>query len=211
MPVLPLIEESQAQGQVAELYAKIKSSLGLKHVPNTFKAMAHSPAFLADTLENHLKVMGAGALDTKTKELIAIAVSAVNGCHYCLSAHASIGRAVGLSDALIAEAVALAGIMAAHNHFQKFKDHCGEEAFKPMRFGLTQSLMKTRALSELQAELIFVCVSSIDACGTCIKHHTGKAKAAGATPEQFQEAAAVMNLLTMYNTFNKAMGLTPDI
>ena len=78
-----------------------------------FQAMANVPSFLADMVENHIKVMAPGAVDAKTKELIAIATATVNGCDYCVCAHSAIGRSMGLSEEEIAEALALAALMSA--------------------------------------------------------------------------------------------------
>jgi uncharacterized peroxidase-related enzyme len=64
----------------------IKQQLG--SVPNLFRLIAKSPAALTAYSS------GSGALaktlDLKTRERIALAVSQVNGCEYCLSAHSYI-------------------------------------------------------------------------------------------------------------------------
>lgn len=58
-------------------------------VPNLFRLVALSPA----ALQGFLGMNGAlsKALDVRTRERIAIAVAQVNGCDYCLSAHAYLG------------------------------------------------------------------------------------------------------------------------
>ncbi|MBV8971071.1 MAG: carboxymuconolactone decarboxylase family protein, partial [Sphingomonadaceae bacterium] len=38
-----------------------------------------------------------GALTAKQREIIALAIAQVNGCHYCLSAHTLMGKGAGLS------------------------------------------------------------------------------------------------------------------
>jgi AhpD family alkylhydroperoxidase len=48
-------------------------------------------------------VMGPGALDPLTKELIYLAVSAANNCEYCLHTHSHAARAKGMTDAMFAE------------------------------------------------------------------------------------------------------------
>jgi AhpD family alkylhydroperoxidase len=63
-------------------------------------------------------VAGKG-LDPKTKELICIAVSAVNGCEYCLSAHRAIAKGAGATDEEITAAVEVAAAMSAFNNFNK--------------------------------------------------------------------------------------------
>jgi len=78
----------------------VKAKLG--SVPNLFRLLAVSPA----ALEGYLGLSGAlskGSLDALTRERIALAVAEFNGCGYCTSAHAFIGRNMaGLSDAEIA-------------------------------------------------------------------------------------------------------------
>ena len=78
----------------------VKAKLG--SVPNLFRLLAVSPA----GLEGYLGLSGAlgkGLLDARTRERIALAVAEFNGCGYCTSAHAFIGRNMaGLSDAEIA-------------------------------------------------------------------------------------------------------------
>jgi len=57
-------------------------------------------------LEGYLGLSGAlgkGSLDARTRERIALAVAEFNGCGYCTSAHAFIGKNMaGLTDAEIA-------------------------------------------------------------------------------------------------------------
>jgi uncharacterized peroxidase-related enzyme len=78
----------------------VKRQLGI--VPNLFRVIANSPA----ALEGYLGFSGAlakGALSAATRERIALAVAEFNGCAYCLSAHAYLGKNLAkLDDAEIA-------------------------------------------------------------------------------------------------------------
>ena len=71
-------------------------------VPNMFRLIANSP----QALEGYLGMSGAlgkGALPAATRERIALAVAEANGCNYCLSAHAFLGKNLAkLDDAEIA-------------------------------------------------------------------------------------------------------------
>ena len=82
------------------LLSGVKAKLG--SVPNLFRLLAVSPA----ALEGYLGLSGAlgkGSLDARTRERIALAVAEFNGCGYCTSAHAFIGKNMaGLTDAEIA-------------------------------------------------------------------------------------------------------------
>lgn len=58
-------------------------------------------------------VFAEGALDGKTKQLLAVAVAHVTQCPYCIRAHAKAARRAGASDEQIMEAVWVAAEMAA--------------------------------------------------------------------------------------------------
>jgi AhpD family alkylhydroperoxidase len=209
MSVVPLITDAQAQGPVKEMFEKIRAALGV--VPDAYRAFAVSPALLADMLDNHARLMAEGAVDVKTKELIALASSSVLGCKYCVLVHARIARKLGVSDVQIAEALGLAGVIAAHNHVQKFRDYCSDDELKTWWPKLTESLVKVKSLSDLQMELIFLGVSSINGCPTCVRVHTAKARKFGATAAQIQEAMSVVALMSMTTSFLKASGIEFDL
>ncbi|MCI5778345.1 MAG: carboxymuconolactone decarboxylase family protein [Lentisphaeria bacterium] len=93
----------------------LKKNFG--RIPEVFQAMGRN----GDFLEAALKVSEAAGrgLDPKTKELIIIAVSAVNGCTYCLDAHRSAALAVGVTDDEIVAAVEVAAAISLFNNFNK--------------------------------------------------------------------------------------------
>lgn len=77
-----------------------KKKLGV--VPNLFRLVSNSPA----ALEGYLGLSGAlakGSIPPTTGERIALAVSEIDGCDYCLSAHTYLAKNVAkLDDAEIA-------------------------------------------------------------------------------------------------------------
>jgi alkylhydroperoxidase family enzyme len=82
MALIRLVPEDEATGKVAALYEEIKSDLGIDFVPNLYKAMASNPEYLEANWRRVKAIMVApGRLDRLTKEIIAVAVSAVNTCH----------------------------------------------------------------------------------------------------------------------------------
>ena len=83
MASVKLIPEEDATGKVKALYEEIKRSLGIDFVPNLYRAMASNPDYLEANWRKDQAVMSeSGRLDPLTKEIIAVAVSAVNACHY---------------------------------------------------------------------------------------------------------------------------------
>ena len=83
MASINLIPEEEATGKVKDIYEEIKSQLGIDFVPNLYKVMASKTGYLEANWNKIKTVMkGPGKLDSLTKEIIAVAVSAVMGCEY---------------------------------------------------------------------------------------------------------------------------------
>jgi uncharacterized peroxidase-related enzyme len=83
-----------ANDRARTLLDNVKSKLGL--VPNMMRAMANAPV----VLDAYLQFSGAlslGTLSAKLREQISLAVAQANGCDYCLAAHSTIGKMVGLT------------------------------------------------------------------------------------------------------------------
>lgn len=88
MTRLKALDPAQAEGKTKEMFNAIQGKLGV--VPNMMRTMANAPAVLEGYL-NLSGALGSGKLNSKTGELIAIAVAESNSCDYCLSAHTFIG------------------------------------------------------------------------------------------------------------------------
>ncbi len=91
MNTLPLVDPNTAVGTTAGLFAVVQRRFGV--TPNLTKAMANSPAVLRGYLELS-GALNSGVLDGATQEQIALAISQVNRCSYCLSAHSYIAEHV---------------------------------------------------------------------------------------------------------------------
>ena len=74
------IEYADASAEVRAVYEDIMATRKTDWVNNYWKVLAHHPPTLRRMWANTKEVMGAGALDPLTKELIYIAVSVTNGC-----------------------------------------------------------------------------------------------------------------------------------
>ncbi|SMH49811.1 carboxymuconolactone decarboxylase family protein [Mesorhizobium australicum] len=107
-PIVPLVEYADALPEVRAVYDDIMATRKTDWINNFWKVLAHDPANLKRTWEALKVVMGPGALDPLTKELIYIAVSATNGCEYCTYSHTASARAKGMTDAMLMEVLAVA-------------------------------------------------------------------------------------------------------
>ncbi len=83
MPSIRMVSEEEAVGRVKAIYDEIKHELGISFVPNLYKVMALNPGYLeANWIKVKAVMVAQGKLDRLTKEIIAVAVSAVQGCEY---------------------------------------------------------------------------------------------------------------------------------
>jgi AhpD family alkylhydroperoxidase len=104
------IEYDAASPEVRAVYDDIMATRQTDWVNNFWKVLAHDPATLRRLWENVKQVMGAGALDPLTKELLYVAVSASNGCPYCIASHSAAARRKGMTEQQYSELLAIVGL-----------------------------------------------------------------------------------------------------
>lgn len=159
-----------------------------------------------------------GALDAKTKHLIAISVAHVTQCPYCIRAHVPQALKLGATREEIMEAIWVAAAGSASGGYQhaaisvhqmeindglqkedgaKFPENDPIMAAKKAKLapdiveawrGLSNSVFKENLLSEKTKQLIALGISHVTQCSYCIKGHTKMANVKGATNEEMMEA-----------------------
>ena len=110
MATLGLVEYRNASAEVRAVYDDILATRQTDYINNFWKALAHDPATLRRTWESVKQIMAPGALDPVTKEMIYLAVSATNQCGYCIASHTVGARKAGMTDAMLAELMAVVGM-----------------------------------------------------------------------------------------------------
>jgi len=110
MATVKLIEYAQASAEVRAVYDDIMATRKVDSVNNFWKALANHPPTLRRTWESIKQVMAPGALDALTKEMLYLAVSATNGCEYCVASHTASARKQGMTDAMLGELMAVVGM-----------------------------------------------------------------------------------------------------
>ncbi len=104
------IEYDDASSDVRAIYDEIKQARGINDVNNFWKYLANDPVTLRRTWHSLKEIMEPGALDSLTKELIYIAVSATNNCAYCIRSHTASASSKGMTDAMFGELMAVVGM-----------------------------------------------------------------------------------------------------
>ena len=131
MSLVPLVEYADAAPAVKAVYDDIMATRKVAAVNNFWKVLAHDPATLARTWDEVKAVMAAGALDALTKEMIYVAVSATNGCEYCTYSHTASARKQGMSEAMLAEVLAVTALANKTNRLANGYRVDVDAAFKP--------------------------------------------------------------------------------
>lgn len=116
MPIFTSVKPSEASGEVKETFDQIEQNYG-GVVPELYRQLANSPTYLSSLTEHMGRVMAPGAVDAKTKEVVAFVISAANGCDYCIHAHKHALGQHGFDDEAIAELLAVAGLWEEVNRF----------------------------------------------------------------------------------------------
>jgi AhpD family alkylhydroperoxidase len=109
MPTAAMVEYDQATPEVRAVYDDIMAVKSIDFVPNFWKTLASHPPLLARVWRGLDEAMRPGALDALTKEMVALAVSATNGCTYCIRSHTAAARKLGMDDAMLGELMAVVG------------------------------------------------------------------------------------------------------
>lgn len=115
------VEESAATGKVAEIFADIKRTKNITFVPNMWRVLATNATQL-ELVWGILKPLmhpeaggRTSSLDAKTREIIALAVSATNGCSYCVNSHTTALKKLGIDNEALGEVMAIVGLFNMTN------------------------------------------------------------------------------------------------
>ena len=116
-----LVDENAAGGKVREIFDDIKRTKGIDFVPALWRALATHPDQL-ELVWKQLKLLmhpeAAGRksrLDAKTREIIALAVSATNGCSYGVNSHTAALKKLGTDTETLGEILAITGLFNQTN------------------------------------------------------------------------------------------------
>ena len=133
MALAKLIEYDEASPEVRAVYDDIMATRKIDWINNFWKVLAHHPPTLKRTWESVKEVMAPGALDPLMKEMVYLAVSASNGCEYCIASHTAAARKAGMTDAMLGELMAVVGMANETNGLASGYQVEIDDAFKAKR------------------------------------------------------------------------------
>ncbi len=110
-----LVDENTDNPRVRAVFEDIKATKKISRVPNIWRALAVHPEHLELCWTRLKAIMAPGKVDALTKEIIALAVSATNGCNYCINSHTAAVQKLGLTAEQYAEVIAVIGLYGQMN------------------------------------------------------------------------------------------------
>ena len=119
MPTVKLVAEDDPNPIVQRVFRDIKETKKINFIPNIWRALATHPEHLELCWTRLKAIMQPGKIDMLTKEIIALAVSATNGCNYCINSHTAAVQKLGLDNEGLAEVLAVVGL---YNQMNKLAD-----------------------------------------------------------------------------------------
>lgn len=117
MATVKLWSDAEVEGvpRLKAVFDDIRATRKTTFVNNFWRSLCNDPVLLERTWARLKAIMGPGALDPLTKEMIYIAVSTINGCSYCVHSHTAAARAKGMTEAQHGELLAVIGMAAEGN------------------------------------------------------------------------------------------------
>src|SRR3954454_24460126 len=119
MATVKLVEEDCPHPVVRRVFADIKATKKIDFIPHIWRALATNPDHLELCWTRLKAIMQPGKVDLLTKEIIALAVSATNGCNYCINSHTAAVKKLGLDNEGLGEVLAVVGLF---NQMNKLAD-----------------------------------------------------------------------------------------
>lgn len=194
------------------------------YAKENMKHLGHLKELAAEQLkafnEFNAAVFKEGALSKKEKEIIAVAVTQVTQCPYCIDAHTKAAKKEGATleelteAAFVTAAIEAGGVVTHGTHVHQAKNQDASDVlysrsnlkslgqlakFAPEGFkgyqAFSAASVKAGKLSTKFKEIIAVAVANATQCPYCIDVHTKNADKEGATSEELAEAIMVSSAI----------------
>jgi AhpD family alkylhydroperoxidase len=126
-----------ADNELSELasavFAEMRELRKTDYINHLWRVLANNPPLLRRTWDQVKEVMKPGAIDSVTKEMIYIAVSAANNCDYCLHTHTAAARSKGMTEAMFSELMDVVALASQTNRIAVgYQIETDEKFLKPL-------------------------------------------------------------------------------
>ena len=198
MPRITPLDPADSDGTNREIFEQFLKERG--NIPNMMRTMGLRAEHLRTMVAHMRVVMNTGTVSRRLKEMIAVRVSRMNSCEYCLASHTALVRKLGASERQVQALLDISG--AGEAAVTGFPDEClGTAPTSPPAAhsrGPDDSFTPAERAALLFAEQMT----------------RGSGHVPGATftalgefyePAEVVEIAAVVGLFNYFNRFNNAL------
>jgi AhpD family alkylhydroperoxidase len=100
---LPLRNTDDTDPSVSTPLKESQAQMGM--VPNMYRAMANLPALLGSYNNAYASFRAEAGFTPVEQEVVFLAISRFNGCHYCVAAHSFVGDAMSKVPIEVTDAI----------------------------------------------------------------------------------------------------------
>ena len=145
--------------------------------------------YIRDLRMNLKNTIGSVNLGGKKQAyLIALAVAANERAADLAASFSASAKNEGATDAEVAEAYAIASLLATLNVFYRFRHFTDNKQYETMQAGIKMTIMARPVLSKMFFELTSLVVSAVNGCQSCVNSHEIAVRNEGGTPELIFDA-----------------------
>jgi len=98
---LRMIEEDEAEGEVAQMYAMIRREMGMPYIPNAAKTLAASPGALGIFCDITRSFSTRASLPQSLISMILYTIAKTGNCKYCSATNELACRTLGMDEAAL--------------------------------------------------------------------------------------------------------------
>ena len=201
MALTPPIKDEALTPEQAEALNAAHAATGVE--PDVALRMTvRAPKLTADTAAIRQKYLAVDddVLDLKTREALAVAVSAANNCKDCVKSHAKKAMDAGWSEDEITALLGVAAECSMLNAYHRHR-HLDPSLELPSDSAMSYTLVQDPPIDPKVVEMICVVVSGINGCSFCVGAHSKIARRVGVTDDQLREAVRVGAAMTHFNVY----------
>lgn len=184
-PWLALEPTEKAHGTLA----RFQERFHLDSLPAALRFAAASEAGIGDLAANLDRALADGAVEERTKLLVAAAVASAAGSPPATSFFGDLA-ARQRDPREVHDALAVATVCTIFNGIYRFRHQVAgdmRETFEALRAPVHANSIAKATLPRFEIEAICIAVSSRNNCEACVQSHIAKALALGMTVEQIDE------------------------
>jgi AhpD family alkylhydroperoxidase len=109
--------DAESDPRIKAVFDDIRATRKVDTLNNLWHYLAATPGLLEEVWADVKSVMATeSALDSKTKEMLYIAVSVANSCSYCVHSHTAAARAKGMTNDEYEDLLRVVTLAARTNH-----------------------------------------------------------------------------------------------